>query len=95
VKRLNALFTCDAARIRELSRSGSAMQVHAALQERPVMTPARLTQRTGLTGPTVYSALERLESLGVVRELTGRERGRVFGYDEYLRVLSEGTEPAR
>ena len=26
-------------------------------------------------------------------ELTGRRRRRMFAYDEYLRVLSEGTEP--
>jgi hypothetical protein len=43
----------------------------------------------------VYAALERLEALGLVRELTGRERGRVFSYDKYLSILSEGTEPAR
>jgi Fic family protein len=95
VKRLNALFKTDAARIRELSRPGSAMQLHVALQERPVMTATRLVQRTGLSGPTVYAALERLEALGLVRELTGRERGRVFSYDKYLSILSEGTEPAR
>ena len=33
-----------------------------------------------------------LEELGVMRELTGRKRGRLFGYDRYLAILSEGTE---
>jgi ribosomal protein S25 len=34
-----------------------------------------------------------LENLGIVRELTGRRRSRVYTYDRYLAILSEGTEP--
>ncbi len=34
-----------------------------------------------------------LTELGIVREVTGRSRDRVFVYDEYVRILSEGTEP--
>jgi Fe2+ or Zn2+ uptake regulation protein len=49
--------------------------------------------RTGLSTPTVYSVLASLETLGIVGELTGRERHRVFSYREYLGILSEGTEP--
>ena len=96
VKQLTALFKSDGERIRALGRSSrSALEVHRALQERPVAAANRLGVRTGLSGPTVYSALASLESLGIVRELTGRERGRVFSYDQYLRILSEGTEPVR
>jgi Fic family protein len=95
VKRLVELFKEDRARIRGLGRvGGSALQLHTALQERPVDTASRLAERTGLSGPTVYAALASLESIGLVRELTGRERHRVFSYDRYMRILSEGTEPA-
>jgi len=31
--------------------------------------------------------------LGIVRELTGQRRNRVFAYDRYLSILNEGTEP--
>jgi hypothetical protein len=34
-----------------------------------------------------------LAGLGILPELTGRRRDRVFAYDGYLRILSEGTEP--
>jgi Fic family protein len=30
--------------------------------------------------------------LGLSRELTGRQRNRLFVYDRYLSILSEGTE---
>ena len=50
---------------------------------------------TGLTDPTVASALSRMEDMGIVRELTGRKRDRLYAYDPYLALLAEGTEPLR
>lgn len=29
---------------------------------------------------------------GIARELTGRKRNRIFAYDQYLALLTEGTE---
>jgi hypothetical protein len=37
--------------------------------------------------------VEALENLGIVREITGRKRERVFAYTRYLAILNEGTEP--
>ena len=37
------------------------------------------------------AALGNLVSAGIVRELTGRQRGKVFGYRRYLGMLEEGT----
>jgi hypothetical protein len=34
-------------------------------------------------------------NLGLVREITGRRRDRIFTYGPYLDLLSEGTEPIR
>jgi hypothetical protein len=42
--------------------------------------------------PTVASAMEHLQELRIVRELTGRARGRIYAYTEYLGILNEGTE---
>jgi len=36
--------------------------------------------------------MELLVELGIARELTGKRRNRLFVYDRYLTVLSEGTE---
>ena len=38
-------------------------------------------------------AVDALENLGIVREITGRKRERVFAYARYLSILGEGTEP--
>jgi hypothetical protein len=32
------------------------------------------------------------ENLNIVREITGQRRNRVFAYQKYLDILSEGTE---
>jgi hypothetical protein len=41
---------------------------------------------------TVNAVLAALEHLGIVDEMTGRRRRRVFRYRRYLAILSEGTE---
>ena len=73
-------------------RAGSALRVHQSLVERPVGDIARLAWRTGLSAPTVAAVLRVLGDLDIVREVTGRQRGRIFTYERYLAVLREGTE---
>ena len=46
-----------------------------------------------LSAPTAGKALESLEKLGIVREITGRRRSRVYVYGQYLDMLNKGTEP--
>jgi hypothetical protein len=36
--------------------------------------------------------MEPLAELGIARELTGKRRNRLFVYDRYLAILSQGTE---
>lgn len=45
-----------------------------------------------ISPPTAASALGWLIEQGIVQELTGYRRNRVYSYKEYLRVLNEGTE---
>ena len=88
------LFRGDRDHIRHIGRgSGSALQVHEALAERPLATVGSLVEATGLSAPTAGKALESLEQLGIVREITGRRRSRVYVYGQYLDMLNKGTEP--
>jgi hypothetical protein len=50
--------------------------------------------RAGLSFPAASSAMEVLVDLGIASELTGKRRNRIFAYDRYLTILSEGTERA-
>jgi Fic family protein len=92
--RIAELFKRDRERITaESERTGSSLRVHDQLQQNPFATPTALVERTGLTAPTINAALTDLQRLGVVDEVTGRRRGRVFGYRAYLDILNEGTTP--
>lgn len=92
--RLLGLFRDDAARIAGHGRAaGSTQRVFDALRARPLATIAALASRTGASVPTVSRAVESLSDLGIVREITGRKRERVFTYGRYLDILNEGTEP--
>jgi Fic family protein len=91
---LLALFDEDTARVQTLGRAAAnALRVFAALRDRPLATLPALTKQTGATYPTVARAVEALENLDIVREITGRKRERVFAYTRYLDILNEGTEP--
>jgi Fic family protein len=88
------LFKRDRERITaESDRAGSVLRVHDFLQQTPFVTSNALVEQTGLTAPTINAALADLERLGIVEEVTGRKRGRVFGYRAYLDILNEGTAP--
>ncbi len=92
--RLLALFSQDAARVQALGRAAAnALRVFDAFRDRPLATIPALTEQTGASYPTVARAVEALENLGIVREITGRKRERVFAYEGYLDILTEGTEP--
>jgi Fic family protein len=92
--RIVDLFKRDRERIAaESDRAGSALRVHELFQKNPLLTANRLATLTGLSAPTVNAALAALERLGVIDEMTGRRRGRVFRYSGYLAILNEGTEP--
>jgi hypothetical protein len=62
-------------------------------EAQPVTTIPRLVTSTKLSVPGATAALERLVALELVREVTGRQRGRVYSYAPYVGLLSEGTEP--
>ncbi len=92
--RLLALFRDDEALVaRQGRRSSSLLRLLAALRARPLATIKHLSQRSGLSFPTAATGAEALVELGIAREVTGRERDRVFSYDRYMTILGEGTEP--
>lgn len=87
-----ALFDEDRAHILSLGRQASAaLRLHDAMKRLPVSPIVRLAEATQMSIPTTTQALRNLLRLGVVREITGRQRGRIFVYQRYLDLLNEGT----
>jgi Fic family protein len=91
-RRLADMVSRDRARIQQLGRvAGSSLQVHHSLQSRPITTLASVVKETHLTVPTVTKAVQALEREGIVSEVTGRRRGRIYSYREYMNIMNEGT----
>ena len=75
----------DRARIARLGRrAGSALRVHQSLVGRPISNIGDMARRTDLSAPTVTAVIQTLEALGIVREITGRQRGRIYTYERYM-----------
>ncbi|MEW6050897.1 MAG: Fic family protein [Candidatus Zixiibacteriota bacterium] len=93
-QRLVKMFTRDRDKIAGLGRaSGSALRVHDTLQRTPILSIAKAAKISKLSIPTATTAIGHLESLGLVREIRGRKRGKLYGYSEYVRILNQGTQP--
>ncbi|MCK4510521.1 winged helix-turn-helix domain-containing protein, partial [bacterium] len=73
--------------------ASSALRIHAQLRRAPLLSIPVAAKRSGLSGPTVGGSMGRLVDLGIVREVTGNRRNRVFVYDRFVSILNEGTEP--
>ena len=93
-QRLYRMFDYDqnTVRARGGRRTGSTLRLHDALKSQPILSLSAVCRNTGLSFPTASAAMELLVRNGIVREITGKRRNRLFVYDQYLSILNEGTE---
>lgn len=92
-RQLMQLSASDGKRINGLKRiSGSAHLIHKALLERPMASPNWIKERTELSPATVNACLRELEQLGIVKEVTGQKRNRLYSYVQYINIMNQGTE---
>jgi Fic family protein len=88
------LFAKDRSKIETIGRaSESALRVHELMQTNPYLRIRTATKALKLTVPTVTNALNNLVRLGIAKEVSGKQRGRLFAYSRYVSMVSEGTEP--
>jgi Fic family protein len=93
-RELIAMFDSDRQKIADVGRAApSALRVHELMQAHPIVTIPTVSSRLGVSFATAGGALEKLAGVGVVRETTGRRRGRIYAYTDYLALLDRGTDP--
>lgn len=93
-RQILSLFEEDRAKIETLGRPAtSALRVHQLLQQKPIIAIPDAARESGMSAPTVAKSIQHLRDLGLLREITGKQRGRMFVYSDYLGILSQGTEP--
>lgn len=93
-QQLWALFDENRRRIQEQGKiAGTALRVHDLLQQRPIISITAACKVLELTHPAVNKSLQKLEEMNIVREITGRQRNRLYLYGAYMDILNEGLEP--
>lgn len=95
-KRLRQQAADDEVVLRAQPRlSGTLAQLHHVLLRRPLVTMTWLQQQVGLSASTVQGGLDKLQALGIVKEITGQKRNRIYAYQKYIDILNlEGGQEA-
>ena len=81
------------ARVAKAVRAEAAFRLADSLFETPFMTLARATRVTGVSKKSAQSTIEKLNSAGLLREITGRKRNRIYCADEILALLDQPYTP--
>lgn len=93
-RRIVAMFDQHQKQIEGLGRpAASVLRVFEHLQRNPLVSIPATARKIGVSAPTVAKSMQHLLQLGILREVTGRQRHRLFVYQAYLAILNEGTEP--
>jgi Fic family protein len=94
--KLLGIFREHSATIEGIGRSkGTAMKVHELFKKRCVLSIPVVSKELGVSFPTANKTLGKLLQLGFVKEITGKQRHRVFSYAPYLQLLQEGMDEMR
>ncbi len=72
--------------------AGNGLIVHAELFRFPLISVKAVSELIGVSFPSANRLMERLVELGILGEVTGNARNRVFGYTSYVRLFSTSDE---
>ncbi len=96
IHEINNTFADDMEKIQRLGRARfSCEQVLEYLKQLPQVTVVHLAEALGITAPTARGALNNMVKLGILEELSGKKRDKVYLYSRYLNILEAGAEPFR
>ena len=88
-----SLFKEDHKKI-EQSGKGNAgvLNIYHYLQQNPITTTGKIKDDCDISLPTVLRNLSVLEEIGIAKEITGKDRHKIFVYEKYLAMINQGTE---
>jgi Fic family protein len=89
--RIVAMRDTDRATVQRLG--GNGLRILDLLYQRPLVNVRRVVEGLDVSVPTANKLLRDLEAMGIVSELTGYRRNRVFRYSKYLSLFRDADEP--
>jgi Fic family protein len=69
------------------SRSGNAQAILNYLFQRPILDAQKAKDLTGLSLPPVYKLIDEMEDCGIIEEITGAKRGKLYLFREYTKLF--------
>jgi len=87
IERLGQLRSAYQDQLRAERAASRLLQTLDVLFERPILNIRQLESALGVPYRTAQRYVERLLDIGILREVTGRERNRVYRADEIVKVL--------
>ncbi len=91
---INQLFKDDLKKIESLGRARfSCVKTLDYLKQLPQVSVSLLSQKLSISLPTARSSLNHMIKLGILEEVTGKGKDKVYVYRKYLSILEKGAEP--
>ena len=65
---------------------------HDRLFDRPIISISDIAKIMNTTFPTASNICSKMVSAGILSEISGKERSRLFAYKAYLNILKEESK---
>ena len=89
---IDRLFNADKEKIERFGRgAASALLVYRYAQANPLFSIRNAAREMTLSFPTASAAVDRMIEAGILRESSGKRRGRLFLYESYLDILNRDS----
>jgi Fic family protein len=69
-------------------RAENARKVIRALYERPLTDAERVADITGLSMTAAYNLIDAMEGVGILKEITGAKRNRLYLFERYTKLFT-------
>ncbi len=89
IERLGQLRTAYRERLRTERAAGRLLKTLDVLFERPILNIRQLESALEVPYRTAQRYVEKLEKIGILREVTGQARNRLYRADEIFRVIEQ------
>ena len=70
------------------SRANNAQKILQYLLTRPVIDAKKVEEVAEVSNRTAYNLIGDLEELGILEEVTGSKRGKIYAFKEYLKLFN-------
>ena len=70
-------------------KAHNASKLIEFLYQRPIISISEIIEPLGISKPTANTLVKEFEAKGILKEITGYERNKLFVFDRYLTIYSK------